>query len=114
MCHLVLLMPFLALPVFWLLPLYLAVPAYLVVLVLSAGVYWLAIRAMHMPLACGAPATLHQKGRVIEMDGRPRLELGSEIWDVESDFPLKAGQAVEAVARDGLKLRVRPLRSSNG
>lgn len=111
MCHLVLLMPFLALPVFWLLPMYLAAPVYAVVLLLSAGVYWLAIRAMHMPLACGAPAMLHRRGPLIEVNGRPRLKLGGEIWEVESKFPLKAGQTVEAIARDGLKLRVRPLRS---
>lgn len=111
MCHLVLLMPLLALPVFWLLPPYLAVPSYLVVLMLSAGVYWLAIRAMHMPLVCGAPAVLHRRGNVIEVDGRPKLRLGGEIWDVESDQPLRAGEMVEAIARDGLKLRVRPLRS---
>lgn len=106
MCHLVLLMPLLTLPVFWLLPFYLAVPAYLVVLALSAGVYWLAIRAMHMPMACGGPALLHSRGVVVNVGRHPRIRMGGEFWEVESDRALRAGDWVEVAGRRGLTLRV--------
>ena len=49
MCHLILLLPLLALPLFWLTPLSIALPAYVAVLALSGGIYLLAVRAMHRP-----------------------------------------------------------------
>lgn len=109
MCHLVLLMPVVALPVFWLLPLYLAVPVYLVVLVLSAGVYWLAIRAMQLPLTCGGPALLHCRGEVVALGRHPKVRLGGEIWGAESEFRLHSGEFVEVIGRNNLTLVVRPL-----
>ena len=46
MCHLILVMPVVALPVLWLLPPSEGLPLYLVVLVVAGAVYWLAFKAM--------------------------------------------------------------------
>ena len=59
MCHLVLLLPILALPLFWFAPLAIAVPAYVVVLILSGWFYWLAVSAMRRPVHTGAEALAH-------------------------------------------------------
>ena len=50
-CHAVLLLPFVALPLFWLLPLGYALPIYVVIVLISAFLYWLIRRAMRKPLA---------------------------------------------------------------
>jgi len=50
MCHLILLLPVIALPIFWLLPASQSVPAYAVVVAVSGWVYWYAIKAMRLPL----------------------------------------------------------------
>ena len=65
MCHLILLMPILALPLFWVLPIPVAVPGYTIVLVVSGWVYWLALRAMHRRVQTGREALLHETGSVI-------------------------------------------------
>ena len=55
MCHLVLLLPLFGLAVFWLWPPAVAVPVYLAVLVVSAGVYYLALVAMRLPVTAREP-----------------------------------------------------------
>ena len=49
MCHLILLMPVLGLPLFWLLPLGYALPSYVVIALISAFLYWLIRGAMRKP-----------------------------------------------------------------
>jgi hypothetical protein len=51
MCHLILLLPFLALPVFWLLPLFPAVTLYAGVVVLSVLVYDYSIKGLHLQVS---------------------------------------------------------------
>jgi hypothetical protein len=57
MCHLILMIPLLVLPIFWLWPLSLAVPVYTVILLLSLGFYNMIFRAMRRPREIG-PETL--------------------------------------------------------
>jgi len=78
MCHLILLLPLLALPLFWMAPMQFAGPAYAVVLVLSGGIYFLAIRAMHRPVQTGVEALLHSRGEVLDKAGNLfRVVLGA-------------------------------------
>jgi len=58
MCYLILMMPPLALPVFWLWPLEIAAPAYWDVLALSAWIYYLTIKDMRRPVKTGQEALL--------------------------------------------------------
>jgi membrane protein implicated in regulation of membrane protease activity len=111
MCHLILLLPLLALPLFWLAPLSIAVPAYAAVLILSGGIYFLAMRAMHRPVQIGVEALLHSRGEVLGTEGKLfRVRVNSEVWSAESKDTLRSGDRVEVLAIDGLRLRVHRIR----
>jgi len=97
-----------AIPLFWLVPLSIAVPAYAAVLILSGGIYFLAIRAMHRPVQIGVEALLHSRGEVLAKEGKLfRVRVNSEVWNAESKETLRSGDRVEVLAIDGLRLRVR-------
>jgi membrane protein implicated in regulation of membrane protease activity len=113
MCHLILLLPVLALPLFWLAPLSIAVPAYLAIVILSGGIYFLAIRAMHRPVQIGVEALLHSRGEVLGTEGKLfRVRVNSEVWSAESSDTLRTGDRVEVLAIDGLRLRVHRIRQA--
>lgn len=107
MCHLVLLLPIVALPIFWLMPPALSIPIYAAVLLVAAGVYTCAIKAMRMPLAQEAQLT-SAVGRVtaIGSHGSYRVEILGESWEADSLRPLRQGDRVRVTGRDGLMLRV--------
>ena len=107
MCHLILLLPFLALPVFWLLPLVAAVSLYSGVVVLSVLVYYYSIKAMRLPVSTGREAMLHSVGEVVAVTPRTlQVRVHSEIWEARSDQPLVEGDRVEVTAIKGLHLQV--------
>ena len=108
MCHLILLLPLLALPLFWLVPMSIAVPVYAAVLLLSGGIYFLAIRAMRQPVQTGVEALIHSTGEVLGKEGSLfRVRVRSEVWNAESTDNLRPGDYVEVVAVEGLRLKVR-------
>lgn len=108
MCHLILLLPLLALPLFWVFTLAIALPAYGTVLVVSGGVYYLAIRAMQRPVQTGMEALLHSTGNVIGTQGKVfQVRVSSEVWSAESMDILRPGDCVEIIAVDELRLKVR-------
>lgn len=107
MCHLILFLPVIALPVFWLLPLVLALPIYIVVSLFSAFIYYLAIMAMRKPVVTGKEAMIHGVGTIISAGPHGfRVRINSELWDAESDQPLQVGDQVEVVDVHELHLRV--------
>lgn len=116
MCHLVLALPFLALPVLWLLPPEVSVSLYGAVVAISAMVYILAVRAMRMPVSTGTEALLHAIGTVRSVEGRKAtVWIQSELWSAESrDEGLVEGDRVEVFSMDGLTLKVRKARPGNG
>lgn len=110
MCHLILLLPVLALPLFWLMPLTIAVPVYVIVLVVSAWVYLLALRAMHQPVRTGVEELLHAPGKVTGKDkGVFQVRVHSEIWTAESADDLSPGDRIEVVSVKNMRLKVRRL-----
>jgi membrane protein implicated in regulation of membrane protease activity len=107
MCHLILLLPLLALPIFWVVPLSLAVPAYAAVVALSVWMYVLIMRSMHRPLESGVEKLEHDEGEVIEASGkRAMVRVESEIWQARCDEELRRGDRVKVLAVEGLTLRV--------
>ncbi|MBI4205500.1 MAG: hypothetical protein HY527_10785 [Betaproteobacteria bacterium] len=111
MCHLILALPLLALPVFWLLPLGAALPLYGAILALTAAVFVLAVIAMRKPVRTGAEALLHAIGTVRAANGgKLMVWVKSELWSAETgDSAIAVGDAVEVLAIDALQLRVRSL-----
>ena len=64
MCHVLLGLPLLALPVFWIWSLSVAAPVYGVVAVASLALYAYALKAMRMPRLNGAEAMVGASGTV--------------------------------------------------
>lgn len=107
MCHLILFLPVLALPVFWLLPLSLAAPVYLATLIFSGWMYYVIYGVMHRPKRVGAEALLNRCGRVIKAGGAVSVvRLGNEIWNARSQDPLHPDDRVKVIGRTGLTLTV--------
>jgi membrane protein implicated in regulation of membrane protease activity len=111
MCHVVLLaIPFLALPVFWILPLPQAIAVYGTVLFISIFLFWKIIQALMARVITGKEALLGARGKVLEARGESsaKVEIGSEIWNAESTHPLMIGQSVVVKEINGLELIVEP------
>ncbi len=107
MCHLVLLLPLLGLPVFWIFSLPIAATSYTVILALSLWLYYYVIKAMRQPVETGSEGLLRRVGTVVAGDsGRPRVYVASEYWNARSSDALKPGDRIKVVGLDGLTLRV--------
>ena len=115
MCHLILLMPIVALPVLWLLPLGEGIAVYTVVALVASTVYWLALKAMRAPGMSGIETLLGQVGSVRSAEGfRGSVWVASELWSAESrDAPLVIGDAVEVIGIDGIRLIVRKVNAAD-
>jgi len=111
MCHLILVMPIVALPVLWLLPAGEGIAVYATVALAAGSVYWMAVKAMRAPVMSGIETLLRKVGSVRSTDGqRGSVWVASELWSAESrDAPLAVGDAVEVIGFDGLRLIVRKL-----
>jgi membrane protein implicated in regulation of membrane protease activity len=110
MCHVLLLLPVLALPAFWIWPLEIALPVWGSAAAVAIGVYVLAYRSWRLPLANGPRRLLGATGRVISLgEHHVTLRVGRELWiaDVKG-VPLSIGEEAVVVAIDGLRLTVRP------
>lgn len=111
MCHLVLLLPLVALPIFWLAPLSVSVPIYSAVVIVSVCVYYLAFKAMRQPVVTGVESMLHAIGKVVERrDYDFQVSVNGETWSARADEDLAIGDKVEIVSIDGLTLKVRHAR----
>lgn len=115
MCHFLLLLPLVALPVFWIVPLATALPVYGAVLASSAAIYWYAIQAMRRPVQTGAEGMVGEIGEIIESRGANLfVRARSEFWHaVHRGIPLREGDRVKVVAVEDLTLRVQKLEVGN-
>ena len=109
MCHLLLLLPLLALPVLWLWPASVAVPAYTAAALLSGVLYWYAWKSAKMPKLNGAEGMLGVRGRVVHCGERSvTLFFHGELWSAETGGEtLAVGDEAVVVGIEGLRLRVR-------
>ena len=108
MCHLILLLPLISLPIFWLVPITAALPIYGAVFLVSVWVYWYVVQAMRRPVVAGREELLHATGHVLDAHGKTaHVRIHSEIWSAESADRLKVDDVVEVLDVDGLRLRVR-------
>ncbi|MFC1916824.1 NfeD family protein [Chloroflexota bacterium] len=113
MCHLVLLMPVIALPIFWLMPLNLAAPFYTVIALASGTLYWLIIRSMMKPIVTGAESLVGVSAEVVSRlspnnYSKYLVRAGGELWIAHSDNSLQPGEKVNVTSVDGIKLVVAP------
>ena len=115
MCHLILLMPFLGLSVFWLLPFYQALTIYVMIVIFSAFSYLAIVQIMKKSVRTGREGLMHELVEVIEpinLTGYVRVH--GEIWKAESSKPLKKGDYAEIIGIEGLTLKVQSHKQSRG
>ena len=107
MCHVLLILPLIAAPLFWMLPLSAALPVYGAVLLLSGVIYAYAIRAMRQPRQNGAEGMIGESGRIVIGElGETHVQIRNELWHAIADFPLHEGECVKVIAAQQAKLRV--------
>ncbi|MGA9853378.1 MAG: nodulation protein NfeD [Gammaproteobacteria bacterium] len=78
---------------------------------------WLAVRAHRRPVVSGAEELLEDTGRALEdfaADGTGTVRIHSESWNAQSENPVRAGDLVKVVRREGLKLFVKPVGKPDG
>ncbi|MEJ2379571.1 MAG: nodulation protein NfeD [Gammaproteobacteria bacterium] len=77
---------------------------------LLIGVMHLVLRARRRPVVSGREALMDAVGEVLEdFDGRGRVRTGGEIWQAQSDVPLRAGDKVRVTGRSGMVVHVEPI-----
>ncbi|MFQ5911773.1 MAG: NfeD family protein [Nitrospinota bacterium] len=109
MCHIVLAMPILGLVLFPLFPLRLALPLYSIVLLLSAGLYFLVFRAMTARVVTGKEGMIGKTCRTLTaLDQEGKVKYGNEVWFARSDVPVEPGEEVLIVGFRDLVLVVEP------
>ncbi len=108
MCHLLLLMPFASLVVFWLLPFEQALTVYLVILAVCAVLYWLIWKAFRRPVATGIEGMIGGIGRVIQVGEKgAKIFYKGEIWTARSADAISVGDSVEIARVERMTLIVR-------
>lgn len=109
MCHLILLLPVISLPVLWLLPLPIGLPVYGLALAFAFWVYVLAVKTAGRPVMTGAGGMIGERGRVLRVEGRSAtLRIHGELWfaDAEGE-PLAVGETALVIGIDGLRLKAK-------
>lgn len=103
-CHFILLMPALALPIFFILPLQAALPAYLSLLLLSGFVYIVVFKAMRLPVRTGREGMIGGRGEVVvDLDPEGVIRYRNELWSAVSSERLVKGEEVVIVGIDHLR-----------
>jgi membrane protein implicated in regulation of membrane protease activity len=108
MCHLVLLLPAFALPLFWIFPLDIALPLYAVVTGISFLIYFKLFQAMRREPQTGQEAMLGKKGVVLEdIDPEGKIQFAGEVWDATTTRKrFSKGELVRIASIRGLMLLV--------
>ncbi len=113
MCHLILLMPVLGLPLFWLLPLGYALPANIALWLISAFLYRLIRKAMRKPIQDGFQSLIGTEAEVISKQALAhsakylvRAKGEGELWSAYSTDVLEIGEWVNIVAVKGIGIVV--------
>lgn len=110
MCHLLLLMPLVALPLFWLLPIAIAAPIYGGIVVLSAWLYIFVFKALSRPIVSGKEEILHSTGEVVDVnDHEVHVRIHNELWNTESSDTLRPGGRVKVIDMENLILKVKKI-----
>ena len=107
MCHILFLLPFVALLLFFLLPsgqaIFLSIPLFLVFMWLA----WVTWKDMRRPVATGIEGLMGGKAQVVSRtkDGA-KVRLRGELWDTMCSDELSVGETVQVTGLEGMKLVV--------
>jgi membrane protein implicated in regulation of membrane protease activity len=92
-------LPLLALPIFWLLPLAEALPIYLCLVALSVAMMWVMRKTMMMPSRTGAEYLVGMEAKVVYRSGlgygtQYLVRVDGELWSARNSDLLEAGGSV--------------------
>ena len=112
MCHLILFMPVLALPIFWLMPLELATPIYIIIALIAALLYWLIAKSMSRQPETGSESLIGATAEVVSQFGPANnaqylVRSHGELWTANSPDAITTGETVSVTAVNGILLVVR-------
>lgn len=112
MCHLILFMPVLALPIFWLMPPSSAIPIYIIIALTAAFLYWLIARAMGRQPETGSESLIGTTAKVVSQFGpadhaQYLVRSRGELWTAISTDAITTGEIVSVSAVNGIRLVVR-------
>lgn len=111
MCHIVLLLPLIGLPIFWILPLPAAMTIYAILSLTAGWAYLRLASTAHQPVLTGRDALMHASGEVISKANHCiQVRIVGEIWQAQSKLPLDVADQVEVTGINGLVLAVTPLK----
>lgn len=118
MCHILLFMPAIAIPVFWLAPLDVAMPIYGIVALTSGVLYWLIMRSMRQAPLIGAESLVGAEAEVVSKvtpgsAAQYLVQSQGELWSARSTDVLELGETVRVVALRGISLIVERRNSSS-
>ncbi|MBW1697629.1 MAG: hypothetical protein JRH18_01065 [Deltaproteobacteria bacterium] len=108
MCHAILFLPAIALPIFWLLPFETAFPLYLSIVGISFIIYFKIFKAMRQQIRTGIEGMLGKKALVIEdIDPDGKIQYATEIWcATTTNNRLNKGEQVKICEIQGLMVLV--------
>jgi membrane protein implicated in regulation of membrane protease activity len=109
----VMLLPVIALPIFWLLPLVQALPIYALLILASAAMFWFMRGSMKQSSVTGTEGLIGKDAKVVSQSRSGNelssvVEVQGELWTATSADTLKIGDKVKITAMDGLTLVVKP------
>jgi membrane protein implicated in regulation of membrane protease activity len=105
------LLPVIALPVFWLLPPAQAIPLYALCVLVSALTFWFMRGSMTRRAVTGEEGLIGKAAKVVSRSRSGNeilylVEVKGELWTAASADDLKIGDRVKIKAMDGIKLIV--------
>jgi membrane protein implicated in regulation of membrane protease activity len=111
MCHLLLFMPAIALPIFWIIPLSISVPIYMVIVITSGVLYWLIANSMRRIPRIGVESLVSTDAEVISKinpghRAQYLVRSQGELWSARCPSVLEIGEIVRIAAVDGISLLV--------
>ena len=108
MCHLILMLPLFALPLFWIFPFTTALPLYILILGISLFLYFKIFKAMRQQVKTGREAMIGKKALVVEdINPEGKIQYAGEIWDATAgEGCFLKGEQVKIRAFRGLVLQV--------
>lgn len=107
MCHILWILPLLALPLFWIFDFYTALPIYLGVVVLTGVTFYLTMQSIRQAPQSGIEGMRGEVVEVVEASGsRGRVRYRSELWYAAAREPMAVGEKVRIIGNKGLCLIV--------
>lgn len=108
MCHILLLLPFIGVILFFIMPFGQALALYSLILFISSIFFWLIWKDMQRPVATGVEGMVGGIGKVIQNGTKTaKVFYKGEIWEAICAEEISIGELVEVTGLERMKVIVR-------